>query len=102
MTIKVGARLASAVCATQVIVVRPPAEEVTITCGGAPMYPVGETPPEAGVPEVDRERPAVMGKRYVHPELGLELLCTKPGDGTLRANGAILEIKQAKALPSSD
>lgn len=102
MTIKVGARLASAVCDTQVIVVRPPTEEVTITCGGAPMYPVGEAPPEPADSPVDRARATVMGKRYVHPELGLELLCTKPGDGTLRANGAILEIKQAKALPSSD
>ncbi|NKQ56727.1 hypothetical protein HFP15_28020 [Amycolatopsis sp. K13G38] len=102
MTIKVGVRLASAVCDTQVIVVRPPAQDVTITCGGAPMYALGQTPPEVGAAEVDRERATLMGKRYIHPELGLELLCTKPGDGTLRANGALLELKQAKSLPSSD
>jgi hypothetical protein len=103
MLIKVGDRLVSTVCDTQVIVVRPPKRGVAITCGGVPMRPAGAefAQPPAGTP-VDRERGTVMGKRYVHPELGLELLCTKPGDGTLRAEGLVMEIKQAKSLPSSD
>ena len=32
----------------------------------------------------------------------LELLCTKPGEGSLGAAGAPLAIKEAKPLPSSD
>ncbi|KAA9157341.1 hypothetical protein FPZ12_025440 [Amycolatopsis acidicola] len=100
---KVGDRLVSPVCGTQVIVVRPPKKAVAITCGGAPMSRLGEEPaePPAGT-AVDRERGTLMGKRYVHPGLGLELLCTKPGDGTLRADGLVLEIKEARSLPSSD
>lgn len=103
MVIKVGDRLASVVCETQVIVVRPPKGEVTITCGGAPMQPLGEAPGERAPDAlVDRERPTQLGKRYVSPDLGLELLCTKAGDGTLRADGTVMDIKEAKSLPSSD
>ncbi|MFJ8816531.1 hypothetical protein [Amycolatopsis thermoflava] len=101
MLVRVGDRLASAVCGTQVIVVRPPRKAVTITCGGEPMRPLAEAGEPTGSP-VDAERGTLLGKRYVHPEHGLELLCTKPGDGTLRADGVILEIKEAKSLPSSD
>jgi hypothetical protein len=32
----------------------------------------------------------------------LELLCTKPGHGTLAAGGMALTVKGAKPLPSSD
>ena len=32
----------------------------------------------------------------------LELLCTKPGEGSLAAGGAPLTLKEAKPLPSSD
>ncbi|MFD4255376.1 hypothetical protein [Amycolatopsis thermoflava] len=102
MLVRVGDRLASAVCGTQVIVVRPPRKAVTITCGGEPMRPLAEAPAEGQGTPVDTERGTLLGKRYIHPEYGLELLCTKPGDGTLRADGVILEIKEAKSLPSSD
>ena len=43
-----------------------------------------------------------MGKRYAEDELGLELLCTQPGAGTLAVGDAPLPIKGAKPLPSSD
>ena len=43
-----------------------------------------------------------MGKRYVNEAGDLELLCTKPGDGALSAAGALLAVKGAKPLPSSD
>ena len=50
----------------------------------------------------DGDEPTLLGKRYVHEDSGLELLCTKGGAGTLRVDGAPLGIKQAKNLPSSD
>jgi hypothetical protein len=45
---------------------------------------------------------SLIGKRYVDAEDSVELLCTKGGEGSLTLNGTALEIKQAKALPSSD
>jgi hypothetical protein len=43
-----------------------------------------------------------IGKRYVNAAGDLELLCTKPGRGSLGAQGALLGLKAAKPLPSSD
>ena len=43
MELKPGTKLMSAVCETQVIVVRAPAVEVELGCGGAPLIGVGET-----------------------------------------------------------
>ncbi len=43
-----------------------------------------------------------LGKRYVSEAGDLEVLCTKPGEGTLSLDGAPLTIKGAKPLPASD
>ena len=43
-----------------------------------------------------------LGKRYVNKSGDLELLCTKPGEGSLSVGGAPLTLKEAKPLPSSD
>ena len=43
-----------------------------------------------------------IGKRYVDEAGTLELLCTKPGEGSLAVGGTALQIKGAKPLPSSD
>ncbi|MCZ0943158.1 MAG: hypothetical protein OXJ53_08890, partial [Gammaproteobacteria bacterium] len=43
-----------------------------------------------------------VGKRYVNDDQSLEVLCIKPGEGSLAAGGAPLAVKQAKKLPSSD
>ncbi|WP_231611754.1 hypothetical protein [Rhodococcus sp. CX] len=45
---------------------------------------------------------AVMGKRYVDEASGLEVLCTKAGQGRLALDGTALVLKAAKPLPSSD
>jgi hypothetical protein len=44
----------------------------------------------------------LLGKRYVHEAAGLEVLCTKAGDGSLTVAGELLPQKDAKPLPSSD
>ena len=43
-----------------------------------------------------------MGKLYVNEEGSLELLCTKPGEGSLAVGGTAMAIKGAKPLPASD
>lgn len=95
---KPGTRIKSAVCDTEVMVIR--AGEGTIECGGAPM---AEAKP-ADLGEID---PAfaggtLMGKRYVDAAGAFELLCVKPGKGSLSVDGVALVTKDAKPLPASD
>lgn len=102
MLLKSGESYASAVDSTTVIVVRAPATEVTLTCGGVEMIS-GKAPQGDGT-SIDAAYVggALLGKRYVDDEVGLEILCTKAGAGRLEANGAPLPVKSAKPLPSSD
>jgi hypothetical protein len=101
--LKAGTRLASAVCSTEVIVIRPPAGPVTVTCGGHPMVPAGD-PAAAGDGAIEPGHDAgtQLGKRYWDETASVELLCTKAGKGSLAVDGRLLEVKQAKPLPSSD
>jgi hypothetical protein len=43
-----------------------------------------------------------MGKRYVDADNAYELLCVKPGKGSLSVDGVALVTKDAKPLPASD
>jgi len=126
-TLKPGTRLRSAVCTTEVMVIQAPGAEVEVTCGGAPMLPLAgpassgasgspgasASAREAGARSERSERSqelrdssanpgTLIGKRYVSAAGDLELLCTKPGAGTLAVAGAPLTVKGAKPLPSSD
>jgi hypothetical protein len=97
---KAGARYFSAVCESAVVVVRAPAAPVNLACGGVRMT---ETPtPPSGTPEPGLDTGTALGKRYVDETTGVELLATKPGGGTLTLDGRVMELKQAKPLPSSD
>ena len=52
-----------------------------------------------------RTRPAggtSVGKRYFSDAIGIEVLGSKAGKGSLSANGVPLALKEAKALPASD
>ena len=102
MDLKPGTRLASATCDTQVVVVRAPADagDLDIRCGGEPMRPVDEAGERVAMS--GSGEPAQMGKRYADEELGLELLCTQAGEGSLTIGDQPLLIKGAKPLPSSD
>jgi hypothetical protein len=100
--LKAGSRLRSAVCDTQVMVIRAPAEALALRCGGAPML-TGDDVPQLGValdPAFASE--TLLGKRYVNSDESLELLCTKGGKGALALDNEPLAVKQAKQLPSSD
>lgn len=98
--LKPGARFQSTVCTTEVIVVKG-AGEIDLTCGGAAMVPSG-TGEVSGSPADDAAGGTQLGKRYGDEEGTIELLATKAGDGSLAANGAALDIAQAKTLPASD
>lgn len=101
MQLKAGTKLASTVCDTQVVVVRAPADDVDLGCGGSPLVPADDAA-ATGEPDPSLAGGTLIGKRYAEEDLGLELLCTKAGAGTLTCNGAELAIKGAKPLPASD
>jgi hypothetical protein len=94
-----GKRLRSTVGATEIIVVRPPATPVELSCGGQPMTADLAARAAAGSAT---ESGTVLGKRYVDNDTGLEVLCTKAGPGVLTAEGRELIIKAPAALPASD
>jgi hypothetical protein len=100
--IKPGTRLRSALCTSEVMVVAAPKDaEVELHCGGAPMLELGAEP-TGGALSPDFAAGTQLGKRYVNEAGTLEVLCTKPGDGSLSSDGAALTIKGAKPLPASD
>jgi len=92
-------RLRSNVSDTEIIVVRPPATPVELSCGGEPM--TGKLTTAAAAASTT-ENDTVLGKRYVDTDTGLEVLCTKAGAGVLSADGRQLTIKAPNALPASD
>jgi len=100
--IKTGSRMRSQVCATEVMVIGAPAGDMEVTCGGAPMIDMSGTPADGLSIADGADGGTVLGKRYTNEAADLELLCTKPGEGSLGANGETLSLKEAKALPSSD
>lgn len=95
---KPGAKLKSAVCDTEVMVVKCGAG--VIECGGAPM--AEQKPAAPGAPDGKFAAGTLMGKRYVDASGSFELLCIKPGKGSLSVDGAALSVKDAKPLPASD
>ena len=67
--------------------------DVAIGAGGETV--TGELSPEAS-------GGTQMGKRYADTEDSIEILCTKPGEGSLGLGNALLDLKEAKPLPASD
>jgi hypothetical protein len=102
MEMRPGLRLHSAVCTTEVVVVRAPAAAVMLACGGSAMLPAGEEPTEHPIIDPTKAGGAILGKRYADEAIGIELLCSRAGDGTLTADGVVLGIKTPKPLPASD
>jgi hypothetical protein len=102
MQLQPGSRLESATCDTQVVVVKAPKDggDVDLRCGGEPMRPAGEGGDQ--LPISSEGEATLMGKRYADDDLGIELLCSKPGAGSLSLGDQPLLIKGAKPLPSSD
>jgi hypothetical protein len=102
MMLKAGSRLKSAVCATEVIVVRAPADDTDLRCGGTAMLAFDAEAPSGLSVDPSHHDGTLLGKRYADEELGIELLCTKPGEGSLSIGETPLLVKEAKPLPASD
>jgi hypothetical protein len=100
--LKPGSRWRSAVCSTEVVVVKAPGDAVSLECGGHAMVPNDADPPGGLAVDPAFAEGTKMGKRFADPETGIELLATKGGDGTLAVNGVAVPQKDAKPLPSSD
>jgi hypothetical protein len=100
--LKPGARMRSAVCSTEVMVIQAPADDVDVRCGGAPLVDLTTAPQPGAAPAANAAAGTQIGKRYVSAAGDLELLCTKPGAGSLSLGSDALAIKGAKPLPSSD
>ncbi len=100
MQLKAGTRLISSVCSTEAVVVKAPDQDIAVTCGGAPMSTSGDA--AAGELSPDASGGTLLGKRYVNEDESLELLCTKPGDGSLGIGSYLLSVKETKPLPASD
>ena len=99
MELKAGARLRSAVCDAEVMVIKAAAGN-DLTCGGAAM--LAEAPAEKAAATEEQMNGCVIGKRYVNQDDTIEVLCVKSGDGSLYYNGEELMTKDTKKLPSSD
>jgi len=80
-----------------------PSDDVDIRCGGLPMVLISQEGTPLGV-RVDPRHGGgtLMGKRYANEKLGVELLCTMGGEGSLAVGEEPLLVKSAKPLPSSD
>ncbi len=94
---KPGMKLISAVCDTEVMVIR--GTDTVIECGGVPM---GEEKTDGGSPAAEFSAGTLLGKRYIDADDSVELLCVKAGEGSLSIAGQAMMTKDAKPLPSSD
>jgi len=95
---KPGTKLKSAVCDTEVMVIR--GADLVVECGGEPMAEQASAERRPVDPRFAQG--TRIGKRYVDSAGKIELLCVKGGRGSLAIDGVLLQIKDAKPLPSSD
>jgi len=100
-TLKVGARLKSNVCDTEVMVISCSDPSLAITCGGAEVLDATASKSGGDINNAHADG-SLLGKRYVNAAGAIELLCVKAGKGSLAVNGEKLSLKDAKPLPSSD
>jgi len=101
MEIKAGSKFACPDCTAELVVVKPPTAPIALTCGGVAVVEATADRPGGGHTDAAGDG-TLVGKRYADEESGIEVLCAKPGPGTLAADGREMPIKGAKPLPSSD
>ena len=103
MKLKPGTRLRSQVDSTEVIVVKSPADDLGVACGGQPMIDVAAGPEPRLAAAGNLAEGTKLGKRYtLGGDAATELLVTKPGKYGLSIDGTPLVLKEAKPLPASD
>ena len=97
-----GSRWRSAVCESEVIVVRTPTAPVLLCIGGAPVLAAASDRPAGGEPDRALAEGTLLGKRYADEASGLEVLCTRSGAGTITVAGRPATIMAPRKLPASD
>ncbi|MET0183494.1 MAG: hypothetical protein ABW199_11460 [Caulobacterales bacterium] len=102
MELKPGSRWKSAVCDTEIVIVRPAKGDVSLECGGYPMVAQTAEKPAGLTMKSEFSGGTLMGKRYADPDTGVEALCSKGGAGTLGIDGRAIQLQEAKKLPASD
>ena len=101
MELKPGTRFRSQVCETEVVVVKA-GDGGELTCGGVAMVPLDAAVDGSATVRDGHGDGTLLGKRYSDESSGVEILCVKPGAGSLGIDGRLLGLKTAKALPASD
>lgn len=101
MQLKPGSRYRSATCAAEFVVVKAPADDLDLRCGGEPVVTIDEAG-GTSTPVAPFNEGTLVGKRYTNDDETLEVLSTKAGEGSLSIGDAALVVKGAKPLPSSD
>ncbi len=66
------------------------------------MVPLEDRVDPVAALDPDQAGGSLLGKRYTDEAGAVEILCVKPGAGTLSLDGQPLSVKSAKALPASD
>jgi hypothetical protein len=85
-----------------VIVVKAPTRSGELRCGGTPMIAFTESATTNGGPADGARDGTLLGKRYVAPDIGIEVLCTQPGQGSLAFDDTPLTVQGPRPLPPSD
>ena len=101
LALRPGLRVYSAISEVELVVVVKPDRDAVLTCEGVPMLANRPDTPLHGTDSSSEVGPR-LGKRYWDESSGLEVLCTRPGRGTLAFDGVELVARSARALPSSD
>jgi len=101
--VKLGTRLRSVACSTEVVLTNGSPPQGDLTCGGHPMVPSEDATAAAPSPrgDVAADR-TLLGKRYRSADGTIEVLCLRQGAGALAVDGVPLELVRPKTLPASD
>ena len=89
-------------CETELVVIRPPKNPVSLQCGGHEMIAHSAAKPAGVALSADFSGGTQAGKRYADAESGLEVLCSKAGAGSIAVDGRAISATDAKKLPASD
>ena len=102
MELRPGLKLKSVVCSTEVIIVSAASADFDISCGGVSMIEATAEAPGAVEAVAGLTEGTLLGKRYCDADATIEVLCVKPGDGSMGIGQTAMTLKEAKPLPASD
>jgi hypothetical protein len=94
-------KLRSTTDSCEIVVMKAPSDPVDLRCGGHALAPAEAEAPTENI-ESGFDGGTKLGKKYASEELGVEVRCTKPGDGSISVGEMLLEPKGPKPLPASD